>query len=95
MNMEVWESSEIGGSVDKHAYNLSSFEFKNDVITMLKHSDNQYIAQMTDSGNGLKIEIDDKKIKLKYHQAVEVLVLLMSNMDQKFEFRESKTIKSF
>ena len=95
MNIQVWESSELEGPVHNHAFNLSSFEFKDDVITMLRNIDDQYIAQMTDNGNGLKIYLDDKKIKLEYHQAVELLVLLMSNMDQSFEFREEKTIKKF
>lgn len=95
MNIQVWESSELEGPVDNHAFNISSFNFKDDLITMLRHADDQYIAQMHDDGNGLKIEIDGKKIKLEYHHAVELLLLLMSNMDQSFEFREAKTIKKF
>ena len=50
---------------------------------------------MKDNGNGLKIELADKKIKLEYHEAVELLFLLMSNVNQSFEFRESKTIKKW
>jgi len=74
---------------------LSSFEFKDDTITTLRNINDTYVAQMTDNGNGLKIELADKKIKLEYHEAVELLFLLMSNMDQLFEFREEKIIKKF
>jgi len=41
-------------------------------------------------------KIDNKKkIKLDYYEAVQVLILLQSNVDQNFEFRQYHTIKSF
>ena len=95
MNIEVWESSELEGPVDMMSYKLSSFEFQDDRITTLRSIKDEYIAQMKDNGNGVKIEINDKKIKLEYHEAVELLLLLMTNMDQQFEFREIKTVKKF
>jgi len=95
MNIQIWESSELEGPVDMMSYKLSSFEFKDDTITTLRNINDTYVAQMTDNGNGLKIELADKKIKLEYHEAVELLFLLMSNMDQSFEFREEKIIKKF
>ena len=95
MNIEVWENSQPGGTIDMHQYNLSSFKFINDTIITLRSIEDQYVAQLKDNGNGIKIEIGDRKIKLEYSEAVEVLLLLMSNMDQEFEFREVKTIKKF
>jgi len=95
MNIQIWESSELEGPVDMMSYKLSSFEFKDDTITTLRNINDTYVAQMTDNGNGLKIELGDKKVKLEYHEAVELLFLLMSNMDQSFEFREEKIIKKF
>jgi len=95
MNIEIWESSELNGPVDMNSYKLSSFEFQDDTITTLRNINDTYVAQMKNNGNGLKIEISDKKIKLEYHEAVELLILLMSNMDQSFEFREVKTVKKF
>jgi len=95
MNIQIWESSELDGPVDTLSYKLSSFEFKDDTITTLRNINDTYVAQMTDNGNGLKIELADKKIKLEYHEAVELLFLLMSNMDQLFEFREEKIIRKF
>ena len=95
MNIQIWESSELEGPVDMNSYKLSSFEFQDDTITTLRNINDTYVAQMKDNGNGLKIDINDKKIKLEYHEAVELLFLLMSNVDQSFEFREEKTIKKF
>ena len=95
MNIQIWESSELEGPVDMLSYKLSSFEFQDDTITTLRNINDTYVAQMKDNGNGLKIELADKKIKLEYHEAVELLFLLMSNVDQSFEFREEKTIKKF
>jgi hypothetical protein len=95
MNIQIWESSELEGPVDMNSYKLSSFEFQDDTITTLRNINDTYVAQMKDNGNGLKIELADKKIKLGYHEAVELLFLLMSNVDQSFEFREEKIIKKF
>lgn len=95
MNIQIWESSELDGPVDMNSYKLSSFEFQDDTITTLRNINDTYVAQMKDNGNGLKIELADKKIKLEYHEAVELLFLLMSNVDQSFEFREEKIIKKF
>lgn len=91
MNIEVWESSEIHGPVDKHAFNLTTFWN----ITSLRDVESKQSASMEDDGNGVIIRINKKKIKLDYYECVQALILLQSNMDQKFEFRESKTIKSF
>lgn len=94
MHTEVWESSEIGGPVDQHAFNMSSFEYNGEEVTTLVNDNNNYV-QMKDDGNGVQITIGKKKIKLDYYESVQVLVLLQSNVDQNFEFRESKVIKSF
>ena len=48
-----------------------------------------------DDGNGLIINIEDlKKLKLNYLQAQKLLILLLSNNQEKIEIRESKVIKS-
>lgn len=94
MHTEVWESSEIGGPVNQHAFNMSSFEHdKTSITTLIDNNDG--CAQLYDDGDGVEIVIHKKKIKLDYYESVQVLVLLQSNMDQNFEFRESKIIKSF
>jgi hypothetical protein len=95
MNIEIWENSELGGEINTHSYRLSSFEFQDDKITTLRTIEDDYVAQMKDNGNCIKIDLRDKKFKFEYHEAVELLFLLMSNMDQEFEFRESKIIKKF
>jgi hypothetical protein len=92
MLIEVWESSEKSGVVDKHAFTISTLG--NDV-TFLKDVETKHTVSMKDDGDGVEIKIDKKKIKLDYYEAVQVLILLQSNVDQRFQFRESKIIKSF
>ena len=94
MHIEVWENSEINGPVDQHAFNMALHEYDDENITVLVDN-NKNCVQMNDDGNNVVITIGKKKIKLDYYESVQVLVLLQSNMDQKFEFRETRTIKSF
>ena len=92
MIIEVWESSERSGVVDKHAFTLSTLGD----ITLLKDVETKHGVSMEDDGDGVEIKIDNKKkIKLDYYEAVQVLILLQSNVDQSFEFRQYHTIKSF
>jgi hypothetical protein len=91
MIIEVWESSERSGAVDKHAFTLSTLGD----ITLLKDVETKHNVSMEDDGDGVEIKIDKKKIKLDYYEAVQVLILLQSNVDQSFEFRQYHTIKSF
>ena len=95
MHIEVWESSEVDGPVDQHAFNMQKLEFEHSSNYTTLIDNNSNFVEMEDDGNGVIIRIDNKKIKLDYYQCVQVLILLQSNIDQKFEFRESKTIKSF
>lgn len=97
MDIQVWESSTINGPVDQLAFNLTSFQYdsKSDEIIVLTDIDVKNFAQMTDDGNGVEINIKRKKIKLDYYECVQVLILLQSKMDQRFQFKETKTIKSF
>lgn len=92
MPIEVWESSEKNGPVDKHAFTISR---PFDEIVILTDVESKQSASMQDDGDGVIIKINNKKIKLDYYECVQALILLQTNMDQNFEFRESKTIKSF
>ena len=50
---------------------------------------------LQDDGNELIINIEGlKKLKLNYLQAQQLLILLLSNNEEKIEIRESKVIKS-
>jgi len=95
MKIEVWESSEIDGPVDTHAFNMQKLEFEDNNDTTVLIDNNKNVVEMEDDGNGVTIKINKKKIKLDYYEAVQVLILLQSNVDQKFEFRQSHIIKSF
>ena len=95
MPIEVWESSEVDGPVDSHAFNMQKLEFEHSNNTTVLIDSNKGFAEMEDDGNGVTIKINKKKIKLDYYEAIQVLILLQSNVDQSFQFRESKIIKSF
>jgi hypothetical protein len=92
--IQVWESSELDGPVDKHTFDINKFAFDS-VLTTLTDLENKQSISMEDDGNGVLIKIDKKKIKLDYYECVQVLILLQINTDQLFEFREAKIIKKF
>jgi hypothetical protein len=52
-------------------------------------------ASIQDTGDGLILKINGmKQVKLDYSQALQVLILLLNNAQDKLEIRESKLIKS-
>lgn len=74
------------------------------LFTTLKHSHHNdwtedlkgaIAGTLQDDGNGLIINIEGlKKLKLDYLQAQKLLILLLSNNEEKIEIRESKVIRS-
>jgi len=50
-------------------------------------------AKLKDDGNGVKIKIGDKKIKLDYNELRELKCLLLAENDEHIEIRETNTIK--
>lgn len=94
--IQVWENSDWGGEIDRHAYNIMSIDHPDDTFVELTDVvTKKKVGHYVDSGNGLKIVIGKHKLNLDYSETVELLILLMHNTDQNFEFRETKTIKSF
>lgn len=57
-------------------------------------SQGQSVANLEDTGDGVKISIDDQEIELDYAQARELLILLVAANEDKIEFRESRVIKT-
>jgi hypothetical protein len=74
------------------------------LFTTLKYSNNNdwnndikgsLAGSLQDDGNGVIIKMDGlKKLELDYMQAQQLLILLLSNNNEKIEIRESKLIKS-
>jgi hypothetical protein len=74
------------------------------LFTSLKHSNSvewnedirgSLAGSLQDDGNGVIIKMDGlKKLELDYMQAQQLLILLLSNNNEKIEIRESKLIKS-
>jgi hypothetical protein len=50
-------------------------------------------AKLKDDGNGVKIKVGDKKIKLSYNEVRELKCLLLAENDEHIEIRETNTIK--
>ena len=50
-------------------------------------------AKLIDDGNGIKIKLGDKKIKLSYNELRELKCLLLVENDEHIEIRETKTTK--
>lgn len=50
-------------------------------------------AKLKDDGNGIKIKLGDKKIKLSYNELRELKCLLLAENDEHIEIRETKTTK--
>jgi len=95
MQIEVWESSKMNGPVDSHAFDIKTLELDDCKSSILIDAETKHVTSMQDDGDGVIIKLDNKKIKLNYYECVQVLVLLQSNVDQNFEFRQSHLIKSF
>lgn len=69
--------------------------------TILKYSSNNSwyehvkdteAASLVDDGNGVKINLGNRKIKLDYTEAFEVLILLAKNNDCSFKICKEETI---
>lgn len=96
--MQVWTNKERGGEVNSYDYDL---EFKDNKI-ILKNSNNvewtepgSKAGYIEDDGDGLVIKLRGyKTISLDYAQALELLILLLAEHEEKIEIRETKTIKS-
>lgn len=77
---------------DGYLFTTLKFSNSNDWAEDLKGA---VAGTLQDDGNGIIINIPDlKKLKLDYSQAQQLLILLLSNNEEKIEIRESKVIKS-
>lgn len=95
---QVWIKNNL--DTDNLDYDYDIVE--NDDIIELKYSNTSdwsdsvagdICAKLEDDGNGIKIMVGGKKIKLTYNELREVKCLLLYENDEHIEIRESKTIK--
>lgn len=98
--IEVYIDSQEKDNLE-HEYNIEVEENISaiDVYT-LKYSSSRFwtnpnkkVATLEEDGNGYKIKLDSKTIKLDYAEAEQVLVLLGYTNEEKIEFRKSEIIK--
>lgn len=50
-------------------------------------------CEVVDTGDGLHVLFENRRITLEYFEALELVIMLLQNNDSKIELVESKTIK--
>lgn len=96
--MQVWTNKERGGKADSHDYDI----IKSDHEIALHYSNNkewvwpgEKVGVLVDDGDGVVVKLKQRKpIVLDYGEVIEMLSLLLTNYQDKLEFRETKIIKS-
>lgn len=79
----------------EHEYNLYADEHNS--YLEYASSESPYddtIASLEDNGDILKLKIDGKVFIINYHEAEQILVLLLQNYTTKMNFVETKITKS-
>jgi hypothetical protein len=99
-NNQVWIKNNLDNDTLDYDYDI----VVNDDLIELKYSSSSdwsesivgnICAKLKDDGNGIKIKIGDKKIKLTYNELRELKCLLLVENDEHIEIRETKTTKLF
>jgi len=100
INNQVWIKNNLDNDILDYDYDI----VVNDDLIELKYSSSSdwsesivgnICAKLKDDGNGIKIKIGDKKIKLTYNELRELKCLLLVENDEHIEIRETKTTKLF
>jgi hypothetical protein len=100
INSQVWIKNNLDNDNLDYDYDIVI----NDDMVLLKYSNSSdwsenimgnICAKLKDDGNGIKIKLGDKKIKLSYNELRELKCLLLVENDEHIEIRETKTTKMF
>jgi len=100
INNQVWVKNNLYNDILDYDYDI----VKNDTIIELKYSNSSdwsekiqgtNCAILKDNGNGIKIKVGNKKIKLTYNELRELKCLLLFENDEHIEIKETNTIKMF
>jgi hypothetical protein len=98
INNQVWIKNYLDNDILDYDYDI----VVNDDLIELKYSSSSdwsesivgnICAKLKDDGNGIKIKIGDKKIKLTYNELSQLKCLLLVENDEHIEIRETKTTK--
>jgi hypothetical protein len=98
INNQVWIKNNLDNDTLDYDYDI----VENDGILELKYSISSdwseniigsICAKLKDDGNGVKIKIGDKKIKLTYNELRELKCLLLYENDEHIEIRETNMVK--
>jgi hypothetical protein len=100
INKQVWVKNNLDSDNLDYDYDI----VENDTITQLKYSNTsdwsqevmgKICATLEDNGNGIKVKLGEKKIKLSYNELRELKCLLLNENDEHIEIRKTNTIKMF
>jgi len=98
INNQVWIKNNLDNDNLDYDYDI----VENDGKIELKYSSSSdwsenivgnICAKLKDDGNGIKIKLGEKKIKLTYNELRELKCLLLVENDEHIEIRETKTTK--
>lgn len=87
--MQVHTAHRIGEEAKHWDYNIQIGERTITINTL----DGEYVAGILDSENDITVEIGGQEIVLHYHEAEQLLVLLLSHYDGKLKIVETKTFR--
>lgn len=79
----------------EHEYNL--YANKDSAYLEYANSESPYhdtIASLEDNEDHLVLKIDKKAFNIQYHEAEQILILLLQNYNTKMNFVETKITKS-
>jgi hypothetical protein len=98
INNQVWIKNNLDNDNLDYDYDIVI----NDDVVELKYSNSSdwsenivgnICAKLKDDGNGIKIKLGEKKIKLSYNELRELKCLLLAENEEHIEIRETKTTK--
>jgi hypothetical protein len=98
INNQVWIKNYLDNDILDYDYDI----VVNDDLIELKYSSSSdwsesivgnICAKLKDDGNGIKIKIGNKKIKLNYNELSQLKCLLLVENNEHIEIRQTKTTK--
>lgn len=98
--IQVWINKNINGPVDSHEYDIDLNLEGGVGYTLYRSNSSEWtdpgeeVATLKDDGDGIFICHGDTEIRMDYHEADELLALLLINYQEKMEFRKTQTVKS-
>lgn len=88
--MQVHTSHKIGEEAKHWDYNIE----KSERTTTISEVDGKYLGGILDSGDDITVELAGQEIVLGYHEAEQLLALLLAHYDGNLKLVDTKTVRS-